>query len=108
MKPYFRRTSMRGLMCPYGAHAGAFKRCGNVENRACVSIYGRENLSVTLTLLPAEARVGTGRTGAAATRNVGHVNPMTNIWHFRVHAWASNVVETLRIARACRFMGVKT
>ena len=62
---------MRGLMCPYGAHAGAFKRCGNVENRACVSIYGRENLSVTLTLLPAEARVGTGRTGAAATRNVG-------------------------------------
>ena len=53
-----------------------FKRCGNVENRACVSIYRFENLTATLTLLPARARAGGGRTEATASRDVGHGHHM--------------------------------
>jgi len=53
-----------------------FKRCGNVENRASVSIYRFENLTATLTLRPARARAGSGRTEATARRDVGHVHHM--------------------------------
>jgi len=57
----------------------SFKRCGNVENRACVSMYGRENSTTTLTVPPADARAGGGRSEAAASRDVGHVEPHDRI-----------------------------
>jgi len=66
------------IPCMAGA-CMSFKRCGNVENRACVSMYGRENSTTTLTVPPADARAGGGRSEAAASRDVGHVEPHDRI-----------------------------